>query len=357
MSAVGPIAGSVAFVLCMILVPIAMRLCHRWRLLDPPGPLKIHSQPIPRLGGVAIVIAIFSTSCFEGFRSALPTWPFFAAMALIWAVGLADDVRNLSPLSRLAAQVAAAIVLWSGGWHLPALVNTPVGEAFNLGATCVFVVALVNALNLLDGSDGLAAGVAAIIAAAYAAFPGAVRDPFAVSVAWSFLGACAGFLLFNFPPARIFLGDSGSTVLGFGVAFLGLDFYRSNSAIGTQWFFPFFVAGLPLLDALLAVIRRLRSRGSPVYGDRAHIYDLVMARGWSPRRVALVCYAITFVLAADGWLGVRGGLVRFVVVSALTLGALLAAATHLGALRTTSPNQRSAARTHRVGEKDAGSLA
>jgi UDP-GlcNAc:undecaprenyl-phosphate GlcNAc-1-phosphate transferase len=355
-SVVGPIAGSVAFFLCAMVVPIVRRLCHRWRLLDSPGPLKIHSQPIPRMGGVTIMLAIFFASCCVGFRPALQAWPFFAAMALIGATGLVDDVRNLSPLFRLAAQVAAAIMLWSGGWRLSALENTLRGEVFGLVAVCVFVVALVNAFNFLDGSDGLAAGVAGIIAAAYVALPGAAGDPFAVAVAWSLLGASAGFLLFNFPPANIFLGDSGSTVLGFGVAFLGLDFYRSGSAISTRWFFPFFVAGLPLLDALLAVIRRLRSRGSPVYGDRAHFYDLLLARKRSSRRVALFCYLITFMLATGGWLGVRGGLARFSVIFVLTFGALLAAAIRLGSLRGTPAMRGRAAQTRSI-EEDAGNLA
>lgn len=357
MKVAGTVAGIVAAVLCAALTPVVGRLCHRWRLFDLPGPLKIHSQPIPRLGGIAVVMAILSASCVAGLQPALHAWGFFAAMALIWAVGLADDLRSLSPFHRFAAQAAAGVLLWRGGWHVPALAKMPGNEMLSLAAVCFFVAALVNSFNFLDGTDGLAAGVAGVIAGAYVAFPGAAGNPFAAAVAWSVLGACAGFLLFNFPPAKIFLGDSGSGALGFSVAFLGLDFYRSTSAIGTRWFFPFFVAGLPLLDALLAVIRRLRSRRSPFYGDRQHFYDLLLARGWSPRRVALVCYAITVALAVSGWLSTRGGTAWFFVTLTLSLGALLGAAIRLGALRGTPAIPRRAAHRRSIGRKDAGSLA
>jgi UDP-N-acetylmuramyl pentapeptide phosphotransferase/UDP-N-acetylglucosamine-1-phosphate transferase len=336
MSAAGPIVGAAAFVVCVALTLAVIRLCHRWRLFDAPGPLKIHSQPIPRLGGIGIALAILTASCFAGLRPALHAWPLFSGMGLIWAAGLADDVRGLSLLYRLAAQAAAGVMLWCGGWRLRPLEQMTGGDSLGLLAVCLFVVALVNAFNFLDGADGLAAGVAGIIAAAYIAFPGAAANPFAGAVAWSLLGACAGFLFFNFPPAKIFLGDSGSTVLGFGVAFLGLDFYRWNPAIGARWLFPLVVAGLPLLDAALAVIRRLKSGASPFHGDRRHFYDLLLARGWSPRSVALVCYGITSALAVGGWFGVRAGPARFSAISALSLGGLVAAAIRLGALRGTT---------------------
>jgi UDP-GlcNAc:undecaprenyl-phosphate/decaprenyl-phosphate GlcNAc-1-phosphate transferase len=183
-----------------------------------------------------------------------------------------------------------------------------------------------------DGSDGLASGVAGIIAAAYIVLPGAARSPFGLAVAWALAGACTGFLIFNFPRAKIFMGDSGSTVLGFGVAFLGLALYRSDGAASPVLLFPVWVAALPLLDALLAIIRRTLGGGSPFYGDRAHIYDLLLARGWSARRVASVWYGITAGLAVGGWMAVRTGSARFFFFSAPILGAMVLAAIRLGSL-------------------------
>src|SRR5262249_36507533 len=122
------------------------------------------------------------------------------------------------------------------------------------------------------------------------------------AVSWSLLGACLGFLAYNFPPARIFMGDSGSTVLGVLIAFLSLDFYRVHHHLGSHWLLPLVFAALPLMDFFLAVIRRLRKRVSPFSGDRGHFYDLLLDRGWSSMHVALGAYAVTGGLLVVGWL-------------------------------------------------------
>jgi UDP-GlcNAc:undecaprenyl-phosphate/decaprenyl-phosphate GlcNAc-1-phosphate transferase len=334
MKATGQIAGAVAFIIAVSLVPIIGKLCHRWDLFDWPGLLKIHSRPIPRLGGVAVAAAIACGLLVTGQRFGSPksVLSFLAPFGLIWVVGLVDDLTGLSPASRIAAQLAAGALLWHAGWRVPALES----GMFGLVATCMLVAAFVNSLNFLDGADGVATGVAAIIAVAYIALPGATNGALASAVAWSMAGACTAFLLFNFPPAQIFLGDSGSTALGFAIAFLSLDFYRSQPAIGTPMFLPVMVAGLPLLDAALTVIRRLQGPLPLVHGDRRHFYDLLLARGWRPRQVALTCYGITVGLSVIAWIGERARPMEFFVVAALSFGLLLAVAVQLGALRQDS---------------------
>jgi UDP-GlcNAc:undecaprenyl-phosphate GlcNAc-1-phosphate transferase len=327
------LSGSVSLLLVVILVPLIQRACIRWRLFDFPGPLKIHSRPISRLGGIAIALAIFASSLVFTPQSSILAWPFFAALALIWATGLADDLRSLSPAIRIAAQVAGALFLWRAGWRLP-LFGTGTGTgALGFAALCLFIIIFVNAFNFLDGSDGLAAGVAGTIALAYIALPGGMSSKFGSAVAWSLLGASAGFFLFNFPPATIFMGDSGSTALGFAVAFLGLDFYRANSPAGSPLFFPLLVAALPLLDALLAVLRRLQSRGSPFFGDRRHFYDLLLARGWSARNVTFICTAISAAFCAIAWFGLRSSFAHAVLLAAIGIGALFFSMIQLGSLR------------------------
>ncbi|MGB0035926.1 MAG: hypothetical protein WBP79_10675, partial [Candidatus Acidiferrales bacterium] len=128
--------------------------------------------------------------------------------------------------------------------------------------------------------------------------------------------------------------DSGSTMLGFCIAFLGLDFYRAHSAAGPQLLFPILIAAFPLLDATLAVARRLRSRVSPFEGDRRHFYDLLLARGWSPRNVAFVCYAITIAMGMTGWLSMRSDLPHAAWIAPLSGGALFFASLRLGSLRS-----------------------
>jgi UDP-GlcNAc:undecaprenyl-phosphate/decaprenyl-phosphate GlcNAc-1-phosphate transferase len=321
----------IAFALTALLVPLVRRACIRLHVYDAPGPLKIHARPIPRLGGIAIALALAASAGLAAYEHTgfARVWPFFAALGLIWITGLIDDLRGLSPAIRIAAQVAAAALLWQAGWRLPWPANGP----FGLVAAAIFMIAFVNAFNFLDGADGIAASVAATIASVYVVHPDALSSACAASAAAGLLGICVGFVLFNFPPAKIFMGDSGSTVLGFCVAFLALDFYRGNGAGATSIAFPIVVAGLPILDAVFAVQRRLQNRASPFYGDRRHFYDLLLSRGWRPSRVVFVCVAITAALSVAASIALRVQAELGAAIQVLSVAALAAAAIRLGSLR------------------------
>jgi UDP-N-acetylmuramyl pentapeptide phosphotransferase/UDP-N-acetylglucosamine-1-phosphate transferase len=188
-----------------------------------------------------------------------------------------------------------------------------------------------------DGSDGLAAGVALIVAAFFAFLPGIDITPTVRTFAWSIAGASAAFLYANFPPSTIFLGDAGSTSLGFLLGVLALDPPNSPATglpapIPARFVFLLFAAALPLFDLVFAVIRRIRAGHSIFLGDRSHIYDLLLGRDWSPRRVALACYAGTVSLAIAGWLSLQAGRMDLIVISILIVGALARAGSWLGAL-------------------------
>jgi UDP-GlcNAc:undecaprenyl-phosphate GlcNAc-1-phosphate transferase len=335
MNAIALARCATAFLLVVFSVPIVMHLCTRWDAFDLPGPLKIHSRPVPRLGGIAVALAI-AASLFLPFMSpAAGVWPFLSAIGIIWATGLIDDARGLSPVYRLGSQAAAALLLWLHGWRLPVPKAISATETLSLVSTIFFVIAMTNAFNLFDGADGAAAGVAIIIAAAYLALPGVSGSALAVAVAAGTVGACAGFLVFNFPPAKIFLGDSGSTVLGFLAAFLGLDFYRCLSGVFSfpSLAFPLLVAALPLLDAGLAIIRRLRHRRSPFHGDRRHFCDLLLVREWRQQNIALTGYGITFALVILAWCGLKGGPACSLAISLGSVGFLVMAGFRLGMLQ------------------------
>ena len=248
-----------------------------------------------------------------------------------------DDIRRLSPICRLIAQFAAGALLWREGWRLPLFGQGLLG----LVAVCLYVALFANAINLLDGADGVASGVACIIAIAYIVLPGTGENGFAPAVAWSLAGACAAFLSANSPPAKLFMGDSGSTAIGLAIAFLGLDYSRSNPSTASPLIFSILIAGLPLLDAVLAVIRRLRCRVPVLHGDRRHAYDILLARGWHPRRVALACYVITAILAVIGWSSVHSS--QFWIVTVVSLGTLALVALRLGSLRGDGGNPPQAA--------------
>jgi UDP-GlcNAc:undecaprenyl-phosphate/decaprenyl-phosphate GlcNAc-1-phosphate transferase len=197
-------------------------------------------------------------------------------------------------------------------------------------------VLFINSFNFLDGSDGLCAGVAGIIAAAYLVFSGFTLSSPGSTVAWSLLGVSVGFLVFNFPPARIFMGDSGSTVLGFVTAFLAFDFYRANptSEHHIALAVPLLMAAVPLLDGILAVIRRLHEKRSPLHGDRRHFYDLLLELGWSPRKVTLTVYALTAAMCVIAWIVFKSDFTHALLLSAVSVGTLVAATVRLGSLRS-----------------------
>lgn len=314
----------------LAVVPFVRYFCFRFNLFDQPGPLKIHTRLVPRLGGIAIAIALVVGPVAARGKVSEPALFVFGAMALVWVVGLIDDIRGLRPAIRLAAQIAAAILLWAGGWRI-AISGS---EVLNVIATCVFVALFINAFNFLDGADGLASGVTALIAIGYIGLPASTLGGLGATVAWCLLGACVGFLAFNYPPAKIFLGDSGSTLLGFAIAFLSLNLSRDRGDAPSALLFPVLVAAIPLLDLALAVLRRARQGRSPFSGDRRHFYDLLLTRGWTARKVAVTCYALTAGLVVAGWATMRMDFSRALVTSVLIGVGLLAAGVRLGSLRS-----------------------
>jgi UDP-GlcNAc:undecaprenyl-phosphate/decaprenyl-phosphate GlcNAc-1-phosphate transferase len=325
------VAFAMALGCVLALAPLIRRLCVRWGIFDQPGHLKIHGEPIPRLGGVATLIALVAgvVSAVHGARGG--ALYFAAALGLVWLAGFVDDLRELRPAFRLLAQIGGALLLYAGGWRVAVFSSS----ALAITAQCFLVILFVNAFNFLDGADGLAAGITATIALGYAALPGMGLTAFGYAVACSLLGACVGFLAFNFPPAKIFMGDSGSTVLGFCVAFLGLDFigHRGGSDAARSVLFPFLIAGLPILDALIVVARRMMKGRSPLRGDRGHFYDFLLAAGWTARRVAISCYLLTGVLGVLGWFAMQGGSRRLLILGAGIFAGLVVSALRFGAMK------------------------
>ncbi|MGD0404157.1 MAG: MraY family glycosyltransferase [Candidatus Acidiferrales bacterium] len=199
------------------------------------------------------------------------------------------------------------------------------------------MTARVRCFNFLDGADGLCAGVTAVIAAAYLVVPGITLSVLGTIVAWSLLGVSIGFLVFNFPPrASIFLGDSGSTLFGFGVAFLALDFYGANATTerSIALLVPLLMAALPLLDGIMAVLRRLHGGRSLLHGDRRHFYDLLLGISWSPRKVALTIYALTAAMCMIAWLVLKCDFTHALLLCAASIGTLTITAVRLGVLRS-----------------------
>ena len=265
----------VALVVALVATPVAGFAATRLGVVDRPGPYKVQTEPVPYLGGVAVYAALAAALATSSPRLLLP-------LGLALALGVADDVQGRSPAFRI---VGAIVVGAAAGWAAPA--PMPLGAA----ATAVAVIGLLNALNLLDGLDGLAAGVALVAAAGFAAIGGDARTP-----ALALGGALAGFLAFNRPPARIYLGDGGAYVTGTTLALLAAILLDSRRGVATWAVVPLLLA-VPVLDTAVAVVRRARARRPLLTGDRGHVYDQLVDRGRSRAAAVLALVALQLVLA------------------------------------------------------------
>ncbi|MBA2246297.1 MAG: undecaprenyl/decaprenyl-phosphate alpha-N-acetylglucosaminyl 1-phosphate transferase [Gemmatimonadetes bacterium] len=265
------------------------------------------------MGGIAIfasmVLGLAAVSFDSGIGALFSDeqWRFFLGLllggGLVFAAGLWDDLRGLQPAFKLSAQCLAAVVVFAFGFRIEVLSFGATGElllgGFALPLTILWVVGVTNAFNLIDGLDGLATGIAVVALGTTMAVAGALGNLEVVVVCLALLGALVGFLRYNFSPARIFLGDSGSQFIGFMLAVLSVH-GSLKSATAVLVIIPLFALALPLLDTLLAIARRWL-RGVPLSGaDARHIHHRLLARGLTHRGAAIVLYLAAIVLAMLG---------------------------------------------------------
>lgn len=270
----------VAAAVTVALTPLVARVAMATGVVDRPGALKVHERPVAYLGGVAVFAGLLGPVAVEGAALLVP-------LGLALLLGLADDVADLSPRLRLVGEVLIGVAAAAA---LPGTLSL-VGAA----ATVVVVVALLNAVNLLDGLDGLAASVGAVGAAGFAAvLAGSDR-----SIALAVVGALVGFLVWNRPPARIYLGDAGSYLVGTVLALLLAITAAQPGDLAVSAGALLFV-GVPVADTTVAVVRRWRAGHPLLQGDRGHVYDQLVDRGWSAPRVTVACAAAQAALVAVG---------------------------------------------------------
>jgi UDP-GlcNAc:undecaprenyl-phosphate GlcNAc-1-phosphate transferase len=327
-----------AFVLSLgvsaALTPLVLRFALRRQLLDQPGERKVHVRAVPRLGGIAVSAAVATallTLPFidTGASGALASYPqhalgFGAGAVAIVLLGIFDDLRGANARLKFAVQGLVAIGMWLAGFRIEAIggslgLEAPLA-ALSLPITVLWIVGVVNAVNLIDGLDGLASGLSLIAAIAFFVV-GVERNHVLVPLLMAAVaGALVGFLFFNFNPARIFLGDSGSLFLGFVVAVASIWTHMKGPMTATLGILPFLVLVVPLLDTTLAILRRLRRGQSPFSPDREHLHHRLMERGLSHRGAVLALYAVAGASAAAGGATLSGsGAVR-------TIGVVVAAA-------------------------------
>ena len=303
--------------------PVARKLGWRLGIIDQPSARKVHLKPIPRFGGLAIYAAfILALFIFED-RFRIPQLiSILIGATLVSLFGVWDDRWSLHPLLKLVGQTVAALILVFSEVQVQFLPY----PFLNVAVTILWVVGITNALNLLDNMDGLSGGVGAV-AAAFFLLLAVMNGQYLVGgLAAALLGACLGFLIYNFNPATIFMGDTGSLFLGFILAALGIKLRFPGRLDIVTWMVPAVMLGLPVFDTTLVVISRLR-RGAPVYqGGKDHVSHRLVAMGLTQREAVLILYLVCGALGVlaifitqasllDGY--VIGGTVAFTGLLAL----------------------------------------
>jgi len=327
-----------AFALAAIATPLVGLLARRLGMLDMPGGRRRHPRPIPRPGGLAIAVA-FGTAIFvfwlidrlaghpflipEEVRSSRFTLTAIAAL-LGMVIGLVDDFLELRARWQFLGQVVVAAVIVLAGIHID-FVNDPLSDRLielsfpaAVAFTMLWIVGMNNALNFIDGLDGLAAGVAAIAAltlGGLALLP-QVSEPFVTWMGFTLAGAVAGFLLFNFHPARLFLGTTGVVFLGTMLAVLSIFGTAKVAA-------ALLVLGVPIIDTFYVLVRRILSGQPPFAPDRGHFHHRLLDVGLTHQQAVLLIYAMTALLGTLAFMTSGRGQIAGFIGLAVLLGILV----------------------------------
>jgi UDP-N-acetylmuramyl pentapeptide phosphotransferase/UDP-N-acetylglucosamine-1-phosphate transferase len=306
-----------SLVLALAVTPVVIRVARRLGIARIPGARHMHTQPISHIGGVAIFLSVMTVSIAAlrfsnllgtaGQPVPTPLRVLFLAAGFMFAVGLIDDIKTkgLRAQTKFVAQIAAAILVCIGGMRIQSVVVTE-SLTLNFGwfswpLTILWIVGLTNAVNLSDGLDGLAAGICTVACGVMAVFAASAGHMAAVVLMLALLGGVNGFLVFNFNPARIFMGDCGSMFLGFTIASVSVYCSaRSSALVGLA--LPALALGIPIFDTLFSMLRRFLERRSIFSADRGHFHHRLIDSGLTQRQAVLTIYAVTLVATALGML-------------------------------------------------------
>jgi UDP-GlcNAc:undecaprenyl-phosphate GlcNAc-1-phosphate transferase len=291
-----------SFIISLVLTPFLIKLSRRLKVLDYPAERKIHNVPMPRMGGVAVYLATVVSLSF-GIFSSVKLTAIFLGGTLIFIMGLVDDIKHISASSRLLGQIIASAILISSGIYIdvfPAAFNF-----FNYFITVVWLVGITNAVNYLDGVDGLATLLAISILACFT-YIGFISNQFwLLNLIVALIAALLGFLRYNFPKARIFLGDCGSNFIGFILGAVGIMGTWAEDSV-VKIFVPVFILGVPIFDMCFTTIMRIREGKIHdviewlEYAGKDHFHHRLMNLGLN--RVGVVC----LICASSIILGISG---------------------------------------------------
>lgn len=311
-----------AFLIAFVLCPIFRDVFRSYNIVDRPGLRKVHAYPIPRIGGIPLAIAYGVT--LLGFSASVPSyvspaWMFLPGMAMIFLTGLLDDFFNLKPAYKLLGEIAAAAIAFYSGLRIEIIGDIAVPAWIGLPATIFWLLLATNAFNLIDGLDGLCAGVGFIATLTFFAVALVQGNTALEYATLPLAGALLGFLCHNFHPATMFLGDSGALLIGFVLGCYGVMSLQNTPAL-PGLAVPLLALSIPLTDVSLAIARRLL-KNRPIFGaDREHMHHRLLDRGLSPKRAVFALYLFATIGAAFAMLLSAPSLGRFQVFIVLGIG-------------------------------------
>ncbi len=299
------LAFAVAFVFSFSFVPVAKMIAEKIGAIDiPKDNRRMHKNSLPRLGGFAIFLGfLISILCFAELTREL--FAFLLGAVIIVVLGIFDDSRGLGAKLKFYVQIVAALlVIYLGDIKIDIFTNPNIfsdrtfldlSDWVAIPCTVLWIVAITNAVNLIDGLDGLAAGVSAIASVSLVFVSMLVGQADIALIAVAIAGSCFGFLPFNFNPAKIIMGDTGSTFLGFTLAVLSIQGgFKSYAVI--SFAVPLLILGLPLFDTSFAILRRLLSGKGIMTADRGHIHHRLVDMGFSQKQSVFILYSMSGVL-------------------------------------------------------------
>ena len=317
-------AFACAFAITLVTTPFAKWLSVKCGAIDYPKDRGVHKKPMPRMGGVAIVlgftITVLMVNYFDKSMDSRQFAGFLVGALLIAGLGVVDDMKNLPAKLKFCVQILAALIVIFSGTRIQVVLwpVTAYLQKFSIPITLVWIVGVTNAVNLIDGLDGLAAGVTSIAAMSLMVLCIMTGSTTAVGLTAALAGACLGFLPRNFNPAEIFMGDTGSMLLGYTLAAISvMGAVKTAAAIALV--VPAIVLGLPILDTLFAIVRR-RISGRPIFKpDKGHVHHRLLAQGLTQKQAVLMMYAVTalfggvsvIVAEVNAWIGIALVLVIF----------------------------------------------
>lgn len=291
----------ICFMLTILLTPLIKKLAIRIGAVDKPNQRKVHMKVMPRLGGLAIYIS-FIAGVLLLQPDSPHSLPILLGSLIIVLTGIIDDIRELSPRVKLMGQLAAALVVVLSGIHVE-FINLPFGGQlefgiFSIPLTILWIVGVTNAINLIDGLDGLAAGVSSIALLTISGMAIIMGDAYVTVLGLILMSSTIAFLFYNFYPAKIFMGDTGALFLGYMISVLSLLGFKNVTFISL--IIPALILGVPISDTFFAIIRRLVHKQPLSAPDKSHLHHCLLRLGFSHRQVVLIIYAIAamFSLAA-----------------------------------------------------------